>query len=173
MSTSACFVSTRGVSNASFLEMIFTGFCADGGILLPKNLHVFSKQDIWNMRSMTFSEICFQVLAQYCPKEELDHKTLHEIVVGSHGSFGHADVISVVPLKAGVSVAELFHGPTHAFKDLAMQVVGRLVNYALTLQSRRAYCVISTTGDTGPAGETDEARFVLDFTFVFDQRLRL
>lgn len=143
------FVSTRGISKASFSEMIFTGFCEDGGILLPARLKTYSRDELWRMRDFTFSECVFEVLRHYC--DDIAESDLLEIVLGSHASFGHADVISVVPLGDRVSIAELFHGPTHAFKDLAMQVVGRLVSFVLSRQNRHARCVISTTGDTGPA----------------------
>jgi threonine synthase len=148
-SSNMAFVSTRGSSSASFSQMIFTGFCEDGGILLPKTLKTYSKDQLWSFRDLTFSELCFEVLRHYC--DDMPEEDLRLVVLGSHDSFGHSDVISVVPLESGVSIAELFFGPTHAFKDLAMQVLGRLVSFVLAKQNRHARCVVSTTGDTGPA----------------------
>jgi threonine synthase len=145
------FVSTRGVSTASFVEMVQTGFCADGGILLPREVHVFGERELWELKEATFGEVCYAVLSKYCPESEIPAAELRELVVKAHAGFGHADVISVVPCQDGVSVAELFHGPTHAFKDLAMCVVARLLSYALKKEGKRATCLISTTGDTGPS----------------------
>jgi threonine synthase len=96
------FVSTRGVSTASFLEMVQTGFCADGGILLPSKLHVFSQQELWDLRQATFGEVCFAVLSKYCLESEIPSADLRDLVVNAHASFGHADVISVVPCKDGI-----------------------------------------------------------------------
>ena len=144
------FVSTNGKSRHTFSEMLFTGYCEDGGILMPESIPALG--DLDRFRELTFGELAFEIVKLYCPEEEIPHETLRSLIVDAHKRFGHADVVTVVPTADnGLAVAELFHGPSHAFKDIAMQVMGPLLNYIVERRKERAICVISTTGDTGPS----------------------
>lgn len=151
------FVSTRGQKGIPFVEMLQTGYALDGGILLPERIPQFSLEQVKAWSQLPFGEICFQIMREFCPNTSYDqggipHDVLRELVVHAHDDFDVPEVIRLVELEERITVAELFHGPTYAFKDLAMQVMGRLLEYCVEHSpKKKARCIISTTGDTGPA----------------------
>lgn len=134
------FQSTRGKSRATFRQMLQTGYCGDGGILLPSEMPWFSRSTLRSWQQLSFGELCFEVLRHVCPDSieagGIPHERLRQMCVEAHSSFDLAETIAVVPLGEGVSVAELWHGPTLAFKDLAMQVrliSSRLLSFSFDL----------------------------------------
>ena len=149
------FVSTRGKSSTSnFRDVIQTGYCEDGGIYLPETLPFLDKEKLQSWSQHSFSEICFEILKLFCAdcKEDgIPHDVLREICESAHSGFGHKDIIPVIPLEDNISIAEMYHGMTHAFKDLALQVVGRLLEYCVAQKPEKKFsnCAICTTGDTG------------------------
>lgn len=152
------FASTRRAAGSertySFVEALQTGFCEeDGGILLPTAVPQLAPA---TLVGLSYSQVALAVVKLYCPDVPVQsggipHAVLDALLGDAHAAFGTADVVPIVPLEAGVSIAELGHGPTHAFKDLSMQPLARLLHYVLEQQGKRATVVVSTTGDTGPA----------------------
>jgi threonine synthase len=117
------FVSTRRPAGStrtySYCEMLQTGYCDDGGILLPEVLPKVDSLRAWSR--LPFSGLALEIMKLFCPddnEEGIPHETLAALLADAHSppTFGSADVVPVVPFEEGINVAELFHGCTHAFK---------------------------------------------------------
>lgn len=141
------YISTRGKSDAlSFSDAIMTGLSRDGGLFLPESFpQISSKLDEW--QSLSYSEIAFEVMRLFTDLPEDD---LRNIIVKSYSTFSDADI---TPIKrvGDVYIMELFHGPTMAFKDIALQFLGNLFEYELELRKEHMNIVAATSGDTGSA----------------------
>jgi threonine synthase len=141
------YTSTRGQSESlSFSEAVMTGLARDGGLLLPEYFpQVASKLDAWS--SLSYSELAFEVMKPFVDIADADLKRL---VDRSYASFSDPDV---TPLKrvGNVYVLELFHGPTLAFKDIALQFLGNLFEHLLSQSGGVLNIVAGTSGDTGSA----------------------
>ena len=142
------YVSTRG-GNAPlrFTDTILTGLARDGGLFLPEQTpDVRAKLDAW--RSLPYTGLAFEIMRLFA--DDIPENTLREIIRKSYATFRHAEVTPVV--KAGdVHILELFHGPTLAFKDVALQFLGNLFEYALAKTGGEMNIVAATSGDTGSA----------------------
>lgn len=142
--------STRGGDQGlSFEEAVFSGLASDGGLLIPDFIpDVSEKYKEWS--SLSFSELAFQIASLYCGVDEVPAADLRKLMHASYGTFLHEDVVPTV--KAGdIHIMELFHGPTFAFKDVALQALGNLYEYFLKRNKRRLTVVGATSGDTGGA----------------------
>ncbi|WP_263078736.1 threonine synthase [Endozoicomonas sp. Mp262] len=146
------YISTRGTDSAdySFMEVLLKGMPEDGGLYVPKELPRFSPEKISSLKGLAYNDIAFEIIKPFtgdCIPDEV----LKEIIGNSYGTFDHSCVAPLYPLYSNVWVLELFHGPTLAFKDFALQILGRLLDYALEQEGRRAIVLGATSGDTGSA----------------------
>ena len=142
------YVSTRGGGTPlRFKETILAGLARDGGLYLPESIpDVSSRLAAW--RSLTYQDLAFEVIRLFA--DDIPEDTLRGIVAKSYAVFRHPEVTPVV--KAGpVHLLELFHGPTLAFKDVALQFLGNLFEYALGETGAEMNIVAATSGDTGSA----------------------
>jgi threonine synthase len=142
------YVSTRGLAPVrDFSAVLLAGLAEDGGLYVPETWPVFSP-DAWRaMRGLPYAELAARVMQPFVDSDI----PLAEICQAAYAGFNHKAVVPLVQLEAGLFTQELFHGPTLAFKDMAMQVLGRLFDYVLTQQDRRVTIVGATSGDTGSA----------------------
>jgi threonine synthase len=142
------YVSTRGETPAmSFQNAVLTGQAPDGGLLLPQALPSLSCHfDDW--RSLSFPELALEVLDIFAG--DIPREDLTRIVKDAYGTFGHDEVV-VLKAVGSLNVLELFHGPTLAFKDVALQVLGRLFEHVLTERNGHLNVLGATSGDTGSA----------------------
>lgn len=142
--------STRGGGSVmSFEEAVFEGLAADGGLLVPTSIPDASKKlDSWSR--LPFDELAFEIVSLYCGEDEIPADDLRELMKRSYATFNHVDV---VPTKkvGDLHIMELFHGPTFAFKDVALQALGNLYEYFLKRTKRRLTVIGATSGDTGGA----------------------
>jgi threonine synthase len=130
-----------------FQDTVLTGLARDGGLLLPERIpDVRGLLGAW--RLLTFQELAFEVIRLYA--DDIPAADLRRIIRASTHAFRHPDVTPVVPVGP-VHVLELFHGPTLAFKDVALQFLGNLFEYVLRLSGRELNIVAATSGDTGSA----------------------
>uniref|UniRef100_A0A6U4LG57 Threonine synthase n=2 Tax=Hemiselmis andersenii TaxID=464988 RepID=A0A6U4LG57_HEMAN len=143
------FRSTRGAFlDMTFEEAVFEGLAQDGGLLVPHFIPDLSGQ--WKKwKNLPFDELAFEIAKPWVG-EEIPEEDLRSLMKRSYATFSDKDV---VPTRSvgGIEIMELFHGPTYAFKDVALQALGNLFEYFLTRSNKRITVVGATSGDTGSA----------------------
>ncbi|WP_422410371.1 MULTISPECIES: threonine synthase [unclassified Endozoicomonas] len=145
------YISTRGQGGEkSFKEVLLAGLAEDGGLYIPAELPQFDQDKIRSLRGLPYNELAFEVIKPFVAGEIPDPK-LKEMIDDSYATFAHEAVAPLTQLKSHQWVMELFHGPTLAFKDFALQLLGRLLDYTLTERGERAVVLGATSGDTGSA----------------------
>jgi threonine synthase len=142
------YVSTRGAAPVlSFGDVLLTGLAVDGGLYVPETWPTLSP-DVWaDVRP--YDEVAVDVMWPYVDGA-LERDAFAEMVTAAYATFEHPDVCPVVEL-GDLHLLELFWGPTLAFKDVALQLVGRLFDHELKARDQRATIVVATSGDTGSA----------------------
>jgi threonine synthase len=145
------YISTRGQAPArDFADVLLAGLAEDGGLFMPESWPHFSLADWRAMRGLPYPELAARVMQPFVGSA-IPFETLRTICREAYADFGHPAVVPLVQLETGLFVQELFHGPTLAFKDMAMQVLGRLFDTVLTQRDKRVTIVGATSGDTGSA----------------------
>lgn len=145
------YVSTRGDAPVlGFNDAILTGLARDGGLYLPEDWPAFSKAEIAALRGKPYSAIAFEVIRRFTGGEIADD-VLQRLIGEAYGTFRHPAVAPLVQIGANHFVLELFHGPTLAFKDVAMQLLARMMDHVLAERGERATIIGATSGDTGGA----------------------
>lgn len=145
------YVSTRGEApSLSFCDALLAGLARDGGLYVPKEWPRFSKKEIRALRGKSYEEIAFTVLSPFVDGEIADDK-FRAMIDEAYASFRHPAIAPLVQTGPNAFIMELFHGSTLAFKDVAMQLLGRLMDHVLAERNQRATIVGATSGDTGGA----------------------
>lgn len=145
------YISTRGEAPVlGFSDALLTGLARDGGLYLPEEWPEFSKDRIRAMRGLDFRDLAVQLLTPFLGGE-IDDKTFASIVREAYATFRHQAVCPLIQTRSNEFVLELFHGPTLAFKDVAMQLLARLLDHVLERRDQRATIAGATSGDTGGA----------------------
>jgi threonine synthase len=145
------YVSTRGAApTLGFEDVLLTGLARDGGLYVPETWPVFSAAEIRALAGLPYAEAAARVMGPFVG-DALDEDTFLALLRDAYGSFDHAAVAPLKQLDSHTWLMELFHGPTLAFKDFALQVVGRLFDHVLARRNRRVTIVGATSGDTGSA----------------------
>ncbi len=145
------YVSTRGGSPPlAFDEVLLAGLARDGGLFVPSEWPRLSRADLGALAGFSYAEIAFRVMRPYVGGRIGDDE-LAALVEDSYREFGHRAVAPLKQLGPELWLMELFHGPTLAFKDYALQLVGRLFDHVLARRGARVTIVGATSGDTGSA----------------------
>ena len=145
------YISTRGNAPVlSFEEAMLTGLARDGGLYVPETIPTLSKDQITAMRGQSYEDIAFTVMRPFIGETFTDGE-FREIIAKAYSTFGHDARAPLVQLDSNHYLLELFHGPTLAFKDFAMQLIGQLFQAALGRSGQRVTIVGATSGDTGSA----------------------
>jgi threonine synthase len=145
------YVSTRGEAPVlRFSDVLLQGLARDGGLYVPDSWPVLSSEVITAMAGRPYADIAKTVLAPFV-ETEIPLSDFHSMVDEAYASFRHEAVTPLVQLAPNHFVMELFHGPTMAFKDVAMQLLARLMDHVLTARNERATIIGATSGDTGGA----------------------
>ncbi|MCF1473071.1 threonine synthase [Agrobacterium vitis] len=145
------FISTRGEAPAlNFCDALLAGLARDGGLYLPREWPKMRKRDIRALRGKTYQEVAFAVLKPFVDGEIKDD-ALQAMIHDAYATFRHPAVAPLVQTGPNSYILELFHGTTLAFKDVAMQLLGRLMDHVLRERGQRATIVGATSGDTGGA----------------------
>ena len=145
------YISTRGEAPPlSFVEAMLAGLARDGGLYVPESWPVFAPEQIAGLAGLPYAELALEILRPFVggtiPEADLARMTRE-----AYGAFRHPAVVPLVQLGPRTFVLELFHGPTLAFKDLAMQLLARLMDHVLRQRGERATVICATSGDTGGA----------------------
>lgn len=145
------FISTRGQAPAlNFEDTMLTGLARDGGLYLPEAIPGLSADEIRAMRGLSYEEIAHEVMFPFV-SENFSADDFAALIAKAYAGFGHAARAPLKQLGPNHFFLELFHGPTLAFKDFAMQLIGQLFQHALARSGKRVTIVGATSGDTGSA----------------------
>jgi len=145
------YISTRGQAPVrDFAGVLLAGLAEDGGLYMPEAWPRLSPADLRSLRGLPYHELAARVLAPFVGAS-IPFAILQAMCRDAYAGFGHPAVVPLVQLDASLWAQELFHGPTLAFKDVAMQLLGRMFAYVLEQQNQRVTIVGATSGDTGSA----------------------
>ena len=145
------YLSTRGQApTLDFEGVLLAGLAKDGGLYLPQALPHFSAAELHAMRGMSYAELATTVIAPFV-EGSIDRDTLEGLVRDAYRDFRHQATAPVIQLDHDQWLLELFHGPTLAFKDFALQLLGRLLDHVLSRRGEKVVIMGATSGDTGSA----------------------
>jgi len=145
------YVSTRGAApELTFGEAMMTGLARDGGLYLPASIPTLGAGDIAAMAGLTYEEVAFRVMRPFIGETFTDDE-FKGLIAKAYAGFGHIARAPIKQLAPNHFLLELFHGPTLAFKDFAMQLIGQMMQAALAKSGKRITIVGATSGDTGSA----------------------
>jgi len=145
------YVSTRGAApELTFEAAMLTGLARDGGLYVPATVPVMGKAEIAALSGLSYEEIAYRVMRPFIGETFTDAE-FRGLIAKAHAGFGHPARAPLVQLAPNHFLLELFHGPTLAFKDFAMQLIGQMFQAALGRSGDRVTIVGATSGDTGSA----------------------
>lgn len=143
------YMSTRGTtSGINFKDAVMMGLADDGGLLLPESIPSLSPGDIAALTKMAYPDLAFRIISMFAGN--IPATDLKQLIDKSYQTFSHSEVAPVVH-KDGIYILELFHGPTLAFKDIALQFLGNMFEYLLKQSGAHMNILGATSGDTGSA----------------------
>ncbi|KAG0055867.1 threonine synthase [Gryganskiella cystojenkinii] len=153
--------STRGqATNYTFEQAVLAGLSPDGGLFIPESIPQLPTDFLTKWANLSFEQLALEVLSLYIDNDEIPRPDLERLINKSYSTFRHKDITPLHKVKDGLYILELFHGPTFAFKDVALQFVGNLFEYFLQRKNagienkadRHKITVVgATSGDTGSA----------------------
>ena len=164
------YISTRGQAPAlDFADAMLTGLARDGGLYVPESWPAFGLEEVAAMAGLGYGDIAYRVTRPFVG-EAIDAETYRAIVAETYAGFDHAAVAPLKSLAPNHWLMELFHGPTLAFKDYAMQLLGNLFNQVLGQRGQRVTIIGATSGDTGSAAiEACRGREAIDIFILFPE----
>jgi len=144
------YVSTRNNSvSLKFKDVFIKGLADDGGLFVPETLHKYSNEDLNKLKNLDYNELAKKIIYPFIG-DFMSEKDLSKIIDKSYSVFRKKNVVDLVKV-GNRSVLELFHGPTLAFKDVAMQLLGNFYEFYLSNENENINIVVATSGDTGAA----------------------
>ncbi len=144
------YVSTRDTSKTfEFKEVFVKGLADDGGLFIPKSLIKFSEDEMKEFKKLNYSDLAKKIIYPFIG-DFMSKSDLSKIIDKSYSAFRKDNVVELIQI-GDRSVLELFHGPTLAFKDVAMQLLGNFYEYYLSNENQKINIVVATSGDTGAA----------------------
>jgi len=145
------YISTRGRAPAlDFEHATLTGLASDGGLYVPASWPAFSADEMHAMRGLSYAQLAQRIVSRFTG-DVVDAGTLARLTSDAYKNFDAPTVAPLIELDDSLYVLELFHGPTLAFKDFALQLLGRLFEFFLTARGRTCTIIGATSGDTGSA----------------------
>jgi threonine synthase len=163
-------VSTRGEAPPlGFAEAMLAGLARDGGLYVPQTWPRLEPRDIAAFAGRPYAEVAVEVVRRFAG-DAVSEADLSRMAREAYGGFRHPAVVPLTQLDVNTFALELFHGPTLAFKDVAMQLLARLMDHVLASRSERRTIVVATSGDTGGAAvEAFRDRERVDLIVLFPQ----
>jgi threonine synthase len=162
------YVSTRGdAESLGFRDVVLTGLARDGGLYVPEIWPQLTRDEIAALAGLPYAEVAFRIISRFTAGE-IAEPALKRMCEEAYAGFRHAAVVPLVQIAPNHFLLELFHGPTLAFKDVAMQLLARLMDHVLAERGERATIVGATSGDTGGAAiEAFRGRERVDIAILF------
>ena len=144
------YVSTRNSSiSYKFKDVFIKGLANDGGLFVPKSLHKYNQNDLLEFKNLEYKELAKKIIHPFIG-DFMSENDLSKIVDKSYSVFRKKNIVDLIKI-GDRSILELFHGPTLAFKDIAMQLLGNFYEYYLHNENEKINIVVATSGDTGAA----------------------
>ena len=144
------YTSTRnGLKEFNFTEVFIKGLADDGGLFIPKTTSVLSEQELLKLSKLNYKDLAKEIIFLFC-NETISKDELSNIVEKSYSKFNEENVVKITDIGEN-KILELYHGPTLAFKDIAMQFIGHLYDHYLKDLQKKINVVVATSGDTGSA----------------------
>lgn len=164
------YTSTRGTApELTFKQALLVGLADDGGLYVPQSWPTFTPEEIASFRGKPYAIVAFEVMRRFVDGEIPD-ADLQRMIEDAYATFHHPAVTPLMQVGTNAWLLELFHGPTMAFKDVAMQILARLMDYVLQEQGETLTIVGATSGDTGGAALAAFAgRENIDIFFMFPE----
>ncbi len=143
------YISTRNKKlNYNFEEVFLRGLAPDGGLFLPKKIRKYSSQELKDLSKLNYIELGSNILSNFCGSN-LNKSKITSLLKKAYSNFNTKEVVEIKKI-GNINLLELYHGPTLAFKDIAMQVIGLMYNN-LDLDQKKINVIVATSGDTGAA----------------------
>ena len=159
------YISTRNKNlNLSFKEVFLRGLAPDGGLFIPKKIKKYSNNELKKMAKLNYIDLSKEILFSFCG-DDLEEKELENIIKKSYSNFSAEDVVSLKKIGK-VSLIELFHGPTLAFKDIAIQPIGNIYEKFIKSDNKKINIIVATSGDTGSAAIAGLNDAILKIIFI-------
>jgi len=144
------YISTRNTKKTfSFKDVFLKGLAPDGGLFIPKSISTYSFKELTRLRNLNYKELASEIILKFC-NDEFTNSEIKELIDRSYKNFRTKNVVEIKNL-GNKNLLELFHGPTLAFKDIAMQVIGNMYEKILKKNNLKINIVVATSGDTGAA----------------------
>jgi threonine synthase len=144
------YISTRNKKEKFLFKDVFLkGLAPDGGLFVPEEIPSYSAQELKSFKNLSYNDLAVNIISKFC-KDEFQEEELKEFVNNSYKNFRVQNVVKLKKLGQ-VNLLELFHGPTLAFKDIAMQVIGNMYEKILKKNNLKINIIVATSGDTGAA----------------------
>lgn len=145
------YISTRGSApKVDFKGALLAGLASDGGLYVPESIPQFSPQKIASLASLSYADLALEIMMPFVG-ESFSREHMKRMIDTAYANFRHGAVAPLTQLSANHFILELFHGPTLAFKDFALQLVGQLLEAAMKDTGKKAVVLGATSGDTGSA----------------------
>lgn len=145
------YISTRGQAPAlNFEDVVLTGLATDGGLYVPETIPEFTQEEIASWKGLSYQDLAFKVMSPFV-EGSIPQADLKAIIDASYSTFRHPAVVPLVQTGHNEWIMELFQGPTLAFKDVALQFLGNLLDYVLKKRDQKVVIMGATSGDTGSA----------------------
>jgi len=144
------YISTRNTKkNFSFKDVFLKGLATDGGLFIPKTIPKYSLDELTKLKNLNYKELAAEIILKYCG-DEFSESEIKELLNRSYKNFRTKNIVKIQQFK-NIYLLELFHGPTLAFKDIAMQIIGNMYEKILEKNNTKVNIVVATSGDTGAA----------------------
>ena len=144
------YFSTRNKSlEFSFKDIFLRGLAPDGGLFLPSEIKRYNQDEIKDLRKLSYVELATEIIFNFCQKD-IERDQLKNLVEKAYSSFKNKEVVDLKKV-GNINLLELYHGPTLAFKDIAMQVIGNMYDHLKVATKKPVNIVVATSGDTGAA----------------------
>lgn len=145
------YVSTRGQApTLGFCDVVLAGLARDGGLYVPAEWPQLTVDEISGFANQRYQDVAYTIISRFTG-DEIASEDLREMIETAYATFQHPSVAPLVEVEPGHFVLELWHGPTLAFKDVAMQLLARMMDHILGKRGQKATIVGATSGDTGSA----------------------
>ncbi len=144
------YLSTRNKKlSFNFKEIFLRGLAPEGGLFIPKNIKRYDKSEIQKLSKLSYTDLAIEIIFEFC-NPEINKNILRNLIKKSYKDFNKKEVIDIKKL-GNINLIELYHGPTLAFKDIAMQVLGNMYDELNISSNNKINIVVATSGDTGSA----------------------
>jgi len=145
------FISTRGkIQKVGFIDAFLMGLADDGGLIIPEHIPVVPQDQLKAWEQLSYQDLMFEIFSLYT-NGEIPDEDLKALIQDSYATFRSPDVTPIHTINPSLHILELFHGPTFAFKDVALQFIGNLYSYVSKKQGKIINILGATSGDTGAA----------------------